>query len=106
MMVVAGSSDRTVPYAGGRVADWGTKRRGYVAGVDDFFAFWRAQSACASVQTVPVSAQVSAARGAECRGDTTVVRYRINGGGHEWYRPPTFDTTNVVWEFLAKRLTT
>jgi poly(3-hydroxybutyrate) depolymerase len=95
MMLVAGSSDRTVPY--------GTRRRGYVAPIDDVFAFWRAQAACASVQALPGPVQVSGARGADCRGDASVVRYRVNGGGHEWYRPPTFDTTNVIWDFVARR---
>lgn len=104
MMLVAGSNDRTVPYGGGRVANWGTRRRGYVASVDDFFAFWRGQAACASLQGLSGPAQVSAARGAECRGHATVVRYRVNGGGHEWYGPPTFDTTNMVWDFVAERL--
>lgn len=103
VMVVAGSGDRTVPYAGGRVPDWGVKRRGYVAGVDDFFAFWRSQSGCASSQTIASSAQVSAVRGVDCKAGATVVRYRVNGGVHEWYRPPMFDTTNVVWDFLTRR---
>ena len=103
MMVVAGSNDRTVPYAGGRVADWGTRRRGFVAPVDDFFAFWRAQAGCSSTQPVPALPQVSAARGSDCRAEAAVVRYRVNGGGHEWFRPPGLDTTKVVWDFVTGR---
>ena len=103
VMVVAGSNDRTVPYGGGRVADWGTRRRGFVAPVDDFFAFWSAQAGCSSTQPVAALPQVCAARGAGCRGDATVVRYRVNGGGHEWFRPPGLDTTKVVWDFVSGR---
>ena len=106
VMVVAGSNDRTVPYGGGRVPDWGTKRRGFVAPVEDFFAFWRRQSGCASAQAAPGPPQVSVARGADCRTDTAVVRYRVNGGGHEWFRAPAFDTTNAVWDFLSGRFST
>jgi len=103
VMVVAGSNDRTVPYGGGRVADWGTRRRGSVAAVEDFFAFWRGQSGCSATQAVPALPQVSAARGTDCRTDAAIVRYRVNGGGHEWFRPPNLDTTNVVWDFLSRR---
>ena len=48
MAVVAGSADPTVPYGGGRVADWGSKKRGFVASVDSLFSFWAAQDGCAS----------------------------------------------------------
>ena len=104
VLVVAGSNDRTVPYGGGRAADWGARRRGFIAPVDDFFAFWRAQAGCTSTQPVPALAQVSAMRGADCRAD--VVRYRVNGGGHEWFRPPGLDTTSVVWDFVTRRFAT
>ena len=88
VMLVAGSDDRTVPYGGGRVADWGTKRRGLVAPVDDVFAFWRAADGCASSQVVSGNPQVGEVRGAGCPGGTAVVRYRVTGGGHEWFRAP------------------
>ncbi len=104
VMLVAGSADRIVPYAGGKVADWGTKRRGYVAGAEDFFAFWRAQSGCTAAQPTPGPASASGLRGSDCRSDAAVVRYRVTGGIHEWFRPPLFDTTGVVWDFVGKRL--
>ena len=104
-MLVAGSSDRSVPYGGGRVADWGTGRRGYVAPVEDAFAFWRASAGCSSTELVAGAPQVNVARGAGCRAGTSVVRYRV-GGGHEWFRAPTFDTTGAVWDFVSRRLST
>ena len=104
-MLVAGSSDRSVPYGGGRVADWGTRRRGYVAPVEDAFALWRASAGCSSTEVTP-SAPVSVARGAGCRAGTRVVRYRVGGGGHEWFRAPTFDTTGAVWDFVSRRFST
>lgn len=102
VMVVAGSDDASVPYAGGKVADWNGKRRGYVAGVDAFFDFWRAQNGCASAQFIP-GAAVSEARGTDCRSGNAVLRYRVEGGGHEWYQAPRFDTTTAVWAFVVTR---
>ena len=80
------------------IANWGTKRWGYLAGVDDLFSFWRAHNGCASTLTIGVET-----RGTDCRGGTSVVRYRVSTGVHEWYRPPRFDTTAVVWDFVQRR---
>jgi polyhydroxybutyrate depolymerase len=101
VMMAAGAGDTVVPYAGGRIANWGTKRRGYLAGVEELFAFWRAQNGCASTQTTGIEA-----RGTECRSGSPVVRYRVTGAAHEWYRAPRLDTTNVVWDFLQRRFST
>ena len=98
VMLAAGVNDTIVPYAGGRIANWGTKRRGYLAGVEELFTFWRAQNGCAS--TITIGAE---ARGADCRSGGTVVRYRVSGTAHEWYKAPRFDTTNVVWDFVLRR---
>jgi polyhydroxybutyrate depolymerase len=98
VMLAAGVSDPVVPYAGGRIANWGTKRRGYVAGVEEVFSFWRSQNGCASTQVAGAEA-----RGTDCR--SPVVRYRVTGSTHEWYRAPRFDTTNVVWDFVVRRFT-
>lgn len=99
VMLVAGVNDPVVPYAGGRLGNWGNKRRGYLAGVEEVFAFWRTQNGCASTQGAG-----GEARGTDCR--SPVVRYRVTGGAHEWYRAPRFDTTNVVWEFVLRRFST
>jgi polyhydroxybutyrate depolymerase len=101
VLIAAGTGDSVVPYAGGRLANWGTKRRGYLTGVEDVFTFWRAQNGCASMQTVGAEA-----RGADCRSGSPVVRYRVTGSAHEWYRAPRFDTTNVVWDFVQRRFST
>lgn len=100
VMMAAGIGDTVVPYIGGKVANWGTKRRGYLAGVEELFAFWRGQNGCTSMQSVGTEA-----RGTDCRSGIPVVRYRLTGTGHEWYRAPRFDTTNVVWDFLQRRFT-
>ncbi|HEX6596122.1 MAG TPA: hypothetical protein VF045_04255 [Acidimicrobiales bacterium] len=104
-LMVAGSADGTVPYGGGRVSDWGTKKRGFVAAVDDVFAFWSAQGGCAVVAppAPATAAPVTVTRTADCKARTTVVRYRVNGGGHEWFRAPRFDTTATVWDFVSGR---
>lgn len=96
VLVAAGAGDPVVPYAGGRIANWGTKRRGYLAGVEELFEFWRAQNGCLSVQAAGAEA-----RGTGCR--SPVVRYRVAGTAHEWFRPPRLDTTNVAWEFVLSR---
>ena len=100
VMVAAGTNDAIVPYAGGRIANWGTRRRGYVAGVEELFSFWRAQNGCTSVQ-----AAGGEARATDCRSGSPVVRYRVSGAAHEWYRAPRFDTTNLVWDFVLRRFT-
>jgi len=104
-MVVAGSADPTVPYGGGRVADWGTRKRGFVASVDEVFAFWAAEGGCrpAAVPSGGLAGVVSELRSPDCRSGTAVVRYRVDGGGHEWFRLPRFDTTGTVWRFLSAR---
>ena len=105
-MLVAGSADATVPYGGGRVADWGTRRRGFVAPVEDVFAFWAAQGGCGPATpqaALGPAALVSEARAADCRAGTAVVRVRVNGGGHEWFRAPRFDTTGAAWQFVWNR---
>lgn len=104
VMMVAGSSDATVPYAGGKVANWGTKRRGFVAGVEETFTFWQGQNGCTAAPILGGTAAVGEERGADCR--TPVVRYRITGGGHEWYRAPRFETTGMLWDFVSRRFAT
>ena len=101
VMMAAGVNDPVVPYAGGRIANWGNRRRGYVAGVEELFAFWRTQNGCTSMQIAGPEA-----RGADCRTGSPVVRYRVSGSAHEWYRAPRFDTTNLVWDFVQRRFST
>lgn len=98
VLMAAGVYDTTVPYAGGRIANWGTKRRGYLAGVEELFTFWRAHNGCASTQTVGIES-----RGTDCRSGSPVVRYQVGTAVHEWYRAPRFDTTNLVWDFVQRR---
>ncbi len=103
-MVVAGSADTIVPYSGGRVADWAGRRRGFVAPVEDFFAFWAAQGGCTSTLPASPSPQVSELRAADCQPGGAALRYRVGGGSHEWFRSPRFDTSEAVWRFVAGQL--
>jgi polyhydroxybutyrate depolymerase len=105
VMVVAGANDPTVPYTGGKVASFGALSRGLVAPVDELFSFWAAADGCASTATT-VSGNVNEARGVECRLAPSVVRYRVGGGGHEWFRAPRFDTTGAIWSFVTRRFAT
>lgn len=101
-MAVAGTADPIVPYGGGRVADWAGRKRGSVASVDEFFAFWAARAGCRSTQATPPSAPVHQLRGEDCAAGTLVVRHRVHNGGHDWFRPPVFDTTGAIWDFLSR----
>jgi hypothetical protein len=39
-----------------------------------------------------------------CEGRAAVVHYRLATGQHEWCRRAGFDTTAVVWGFVARSL--
>ncbi|MGH9165000.1 MAG: alpha/beta hydrolase family esterase [Acidimicrobiales bacterium] len=104
VVVVAGTGDATVPYGGGQIADFNGRKRGRVAGVGEFLAFWRAVDGCGAVAEAPVpgaAVAVSRIEWRECDRGGAVVHYRIEGGGHDWYRVGGFDTTAAVWRFVT-----
>src|SRR5262249_42892738 len=105
MMVAAGANDPTVPYNGGKVANFGNLSRGYVAPVDDLFSFWTSADGCVSTDTT-VAGEISEAHGVGCRLSSSVVRYKVGGAGHEWFKTPGFDATARVWDFVTRRFAT
>lgn len=103
VMLVAGTADGIVPYGGGRIADFDGRARGLVAAVDEFLAFWSITNRCGppATRAVPAAVAVTVLDGAGCAPAGAVRHYRIDGGGHEWYRVDGFDTTAAVWDFVA-----
>lgn len=100
VLVVSGTGDAVVPYSGGRVADFGGRRRGTVASVTEVLSYWAARSGCNGLAEAPgPSSTVVEVSGQACLG-TPVRHLRMVGGGHEWYRSNGFDTTRVVWDFV------
>ncbi|MGH9157350.1 MAG: alpha/beta hydrolase family esterase [Acidimicrobiales bacterium] len=106
VVVVAGTGDGIVPYGGGQIADSGGRRRGLVASVEEFLTFWRTTDGCAAgaATTAPVpgaAVPVTRMEAPACGPGGSVVHYRVQDGGHDWYRVAGFDTTKVVWGFLC-----
>ena len=100
---VHGTSDAVVPYAGGKVADNQGRKRGSVLSVADFVAFWSGTCHCSGTRETPIKAAlaVTMVEAQSCTPGSPVVHYRVAGGAHEWFRIQGFDTTKVVWDFLA-----
>jgi polyhydroxybutyrate depolymerase len=100
---VHGTSDPVVPYAGGKVADNQGRKRGSVLSVVDFVSFWSRTCHCSGTRETPIKAAltVTMIEAQSCTPGSPVVHYRVTGGAHEWFRIQGFDTTKVVWDFLA-----
>ena len=100
---VHGTSDPVVPYAGGKVPDNQGRKRGSVLSVVDFVSFWSGTCRCSGTRETIIRAAMSVTmvEAQSCTPGSPVVHYRVNGGSHEWFRIQGFDTTKVVWDFLA-----
>src|SRR5205823_5831535 len=97
------TADPTVPYAGGKVADNQGRKRGSVISVVDFLSFWSGTCHCSGTRetTIKAAMPVTMIEAQSCTSGSPVVHYRVNGGAHEWFRIQGFDTTKVIWDFLA-----
>lgn len=100
---VHGTNDAVVPYVGGKVADNQGRKRGSVLSVVDFVSFWSHTCRCTGTRETPIKAAlaVTMVEAQSCSPGSPVVHYRVTGGAHEWFRIQGFDTTKVVWDFLA-----
>ena len=100
---VHGTNDPIVPYAGGKVADNQGHKRGSVLSVPEFMSFWSSTCHCAGTRETSIKAAlaVTMIEAQSCTLGSPVVQYRVNGGSHEWFRIQGFDTTKVIWDFLA-----
>jgi polyhydroxybutyrate depolymerase len=100
---VHGTNDTVVPYLGGNVADNQGRKRGSVISVRDFVSFWSGACHCTGTRetTIKAALAVTMVESQACTPGSPVVHYRVNGGAHEWFRIQGFDTTKVVWDFVA-----
>lgn len=106
VLVVAGTNDPIVPFNGGQVADFQGRKRGRVTPVTDYVSFWASKCGCGGVKemtAIKAALPVTPIEGQSCGAKAAVLFYRVQGGSHEWYRFAGFDTTKVVWDFVAAR---
>jgi polyhydroxybutyrate depolymerase len=121
VLVINGTDDPLVPYAGGDVTVFGS-RRGRVIGAEDTAAKWRTANRCAEA---PAAEEVTADPAGGCAATrftwsgcapgTSVQLLRINGGGHTWPGGRQFlpqrivgkacrapDGATLIWEFFKR----
>ncbi|BFI95560.1 MAG: PHB depolymerase family esterase [Rhodanobacter sp.] len=94
-----GTADPIMPYAGGRVADFGGHGEGgRVLSVDATTAFWARTDGCTTASTqqrLPVKAALDPTRAyfrswQGCRNGSAVALYSIRDGGHAWPGGPQY----------------
>ena len=106
MLLMGGTQDRLMPFAGGRVAPIFLRDRDTVLSAEDSFAFWRERNRCGqeiSREDLPDKDQadgtrVSVSRAEKCAAPVTL--YVVEGGGH---RLPGEGTRLHANEAMAER---
>lgn len=115
-----GTNDPIVPYAGGEVTIL-RKRRGKIISTDDTISHWRNMLGCSIEHTtkeIDTAKQdgttVTIFNYDQCRSNSKINLYRINGGGHTWPGGKSYltkrlvgitsqdiNTCDEVWEFFS-----
>jgi polyhydroxybutyrate depolymerase len=94
-----GTADPVVPYDGIPAAQ---NPQWPLPSIPDWLQGWAARDGCASGPAVFLRAPgVTGEQWTGCRGDTAVIHYRLDGGGHTL--PATLAgraTTDVIWQFF------
>jgi polyhydroxybutyrate depolymerase len=118
VLIIQGTKDALVPYSGGNIARGG---RGQIISTDDAVKTWVSHNGC---EAEPVKAKlpdrdpkdkcrVETYTYSKGKNGTSVVLYKIVGGGHTWPGvPPSkprpenickdFDAATTIWEFFKK----
>jgi len=111
VLMIHGTSDPYVPYAGGRGA---ATRDGRVdRSASDVASFWVAQNRCRSEPDIEERGRIRRARYAGGAEGAEVLLYVIRGGGHAWpggargWRfgaapSPELAATEVMWDFFSR----
>ncbi len=119
LAVFNGTEDPLVPYDGGQITVI-RQQRGEVLSTNETIEFWRRKIGCspqAAVTELPDVAEdgtrVTKIEYAQCKNESKVVLYRIDGGGHAWpgghqYLPMRWigrttrdiDGCDKIWEFF------
>ncbi len=122
LLVINGTKDPLVPYAGGDVKVLG-KSRGKIHSTDESLRRWAAFNGCGTDSTtrqIPNKAKLDGARAyvhtwSACKAGAQVELIRVQGGGHTWpggtqYLPRLvigtvcrdFDAVPFIFDFFAK----
>lgn len=118
ILVIQGTDDPLVPYAGGDVTAFGT-RRGRILGCQESIDLWCQANGCPPTgeeESLPDLDPNDGCRVTRHRyGDGRVTLYKVQGGGHAWpgggqYLPAKaigracadFNATPTIWDFLQR----
>jgi polyhydroxybutyrate depolymerase len=92
VLQIHGTSDLIVNYNGSIFSG---------LGVQDVLDLWTANLVCTTPPVItPFNATVEQQVYAPCTGGTSVVHYKIDGGGHTWPTGASFNATNIIWDFF------
>jgi polyhydroxybutyrate depolymerase len=120
ILIINGTDDPLVPYHGGTI-QFMRRTHGKVLSTADTFSFWKKHNKCSS-NRLRVDrfnkidgdgTQVKREIYENCKKNTAVILYTIEGGGHTWpkgfqYLPEGFigktsqeiDATSTIWDFF------
>lgn len=92
VLQIHGTSDLIVSYNGSIFSG---------LGVQAVLDLWTENLTCATPPTItPYNASVEQHVYAPCNANTSVVHYKIDGGGHSWPTGAAFNATTIIWEFF------
>lgn len=99
VLEIHGTADPVVPFNGGPMVGRGGPSTivSAPANVDG----WRRVDGCQGAPADQPAGPVFRSTTAGCAGGTAVEFVRIDGGGHTWPVPPTFDASAATWQFFA-----
>lgn len=104
VLVVQGTDDRLIPFNGGKVAGGDRQDRGSIIGTNDSIRLWIRANGCNNAPTTKLLADRDPNDGCRTeeqrwdggRGQTEVVLWRVQGGGHTWPSGPQYLPERVI----------
>lgn len=100
ILMVHGTADAYVPYAGGDGA--ATAEHRIDASQDEVAAFWVRHNGCAASAPHERKGSVEHSRHTGCQGGSAVERYTIHGGGHAWPGGRRGWLPDALWAFFEQ----
>lgn len=100
VLMIHGTHDRYVPYAGGRSPVKEAEGRVDLP-VESALEFWARHDQCGQKPSVKEAGNIKTTAFVHCRDSTEVVLHAINGGTHAW--PKGFPAGELIWLFFAGR---
>ena len=105
LLVIHGTADLVVPYAGGETAARTAARFGTWTNtsVADSVDFWRERDGCERRPTTITEESVTTETYLDCDGGTRIEVVTISEGGHEWPQPTNlaYDATSEILGFFG-----